>query len=116
MITEYQHNLLGRDLIDKFGVLTVNHVKEADTDTVKATLDRHPKLFQEELGKLKGIQAKVHVDGDRVPVFFKPGPLPYATRRKVEEELQRLEQDQVIEPVKYSDLAAPIVPVLKPNG
>ena len=37
MITEYQHNLLGRDLIDKFGVLTVNHVKEADTDTVKAT-------------------------------------------------------------------------------
>ena len=37
-------------------------------------------------------------------------------RKKEEEELQRLEQDQVIEPVKYSDWAAPIVPVLKPNG
>ena len=39
---------------------------DADTDTVRATLDRHPKLFQEELGKLKGVQAKVHVDGDRI--------------------------------------------------
>ena len=48
--------------------------------------------------------------------FFKPRPLPYDMRKKVEEELQRLEQDQVIEPLKYSDWAAPIVPVLKPNG
>ena len=37
-------------------------------------------------------------------------------RKKVEEELQRLEQDHIIEPVKYSDWAAPTVPVLKPNG
>ena len=66
MVTEYQHNLLGRDLTDKFGVLTINLVTDADTDIVRATLDRHPKLFQEELGKLKGVQAKVHVDGDRI--------------------------------------------------
>ena len=65
-VTEYQHNLLGRDLTDKFGVLTINLVTDADTDIVRATLDRHPKLFQEELGKLKGVQAKVHVDGDRI--------------------------------------------------
>ena len=91
MVTEYQHNLLGRDLIDKMGVLTVNLVNwESDTDTVTATLDRHPKLFQEEWGKLKGVQ--VNVDGDTAPIFFKQWPLPYATRRKLEEELQRLEQ------------------------
>ena len=65
-VTEYQHNLLGRDLTDKLGVLTINLVTDADTDTVRATLDRHPKLFQEELGQLKGVQAKVHVDGDRI--------------------------------------------------
>ena len=65
-VTEYQHNLLGRDLTDKLGVLAINLVTDADTDIVRATLDRHPKLFQEELGKLKGVQAKVHVDGDRI--------------------------------------------------
>ena len=43
-----QRNLLGRDLTGKLGVLTINLVKDADIDTVKATLDRHPKSFQEE--------------------------------------------------------------------
>ena len=46
IVTEYQHNLLGRDLIDKQGVLTINLVKDADTDTMKAALDRHPKVVQ----------------------------------------------------------------------
>ena len=73
-------------------------------------------MFQEESGKLKWVQAKVYVDGDRAPTVYKPRPLSYAMRKKVEEELQKLEQDQVTEPVKYSDWAAPIVPVLKPNG
>ena len=48
LVIEYQNNLLGRYLIDKLGVLTINLVKDADIDTVKATLDRPPKLFQEE--------------------------------------------------------------------
>jgi transposase InsO family protein len=37
-------------------------------------------------------------------------------KKKVEDEIARLEKDGVIEPVKFSDWAAPIVPVLKPNG
>ena len=69
IVTEYQHNLLGRDVTVKLGVLTINLVKDADTDAAKATLDRHPKLLQEELCKLKGVQAKVHVDGDRAPIL-----------------------------------------------
>ena len=48
IVNEYQHKLLGRYLIDKLGLLTINLVKDADIDTVKTTLDRPPKLFQEE--------------------------------------------------------------------
>ena len=69
IVTEYQHYLLGRDLTVKLGVLTINLVNDADTDAAKATLDRHPKLLQKELCKLKGVQAKVHVDGDRAPIL-----------------------------------------------
>ena len=39
--------------------------------------------------------------------------LPYAMRDKVEMELQHLQDQGIISPVKYSKWAAPIVPVLK---
>ena len=50
------------------------------------------------------------------PKFFKPRSVPYELKRKVEEELDRLVQTKVIEPVRYSDWATPIVPVLKADG
>jgi hypothetical protein len=37
-------------------------------------------------------------------------------RAKVEQELSRLEKEGIIQPVKFSDCAAPIVPVVKENG
>ena len=39
-------------------------------------------------------------------------------KTKVEEELERLEKEgiDIIEPVQYADWAAPIVPILKPDG
>ena len=42
--------------------------------------------------------------------------MPYALKVKIEKELDRLEQDGVIEPVTFSEWAAPIVPVLKKDG
>ena len=37
-------------------------------------------------------------------------------REKVEQELDRLQQQGVLTPVAFSDWAAPIVPVLKKDG
>ena len=39
--------------------------------------------------------------------------MPYAMRMKVKAELDRLQEQVIIEPVTFSDWAAPIVPVLK---
>ena len=43
-------------------------------------------------------------------------PVPFAIREKVEKELDRLQALGVIQPVRFSDWAAPIVPVLKSDG
>ena len=39
--------------------------------------------------------------------------MPYTLREKVENELDQLQAVGIIEPVQFSDWAAPIVPVLK---
>ena len=42
--------------------------------------------------------------------------MPYALQNIIEAELERLESDNIVEPIKFSEWAAPIVPVLKPDG
>ena len=42
--------------------------------------------------------------------------MPYSMRDKVNQELEKLQQQGIIEPVQFSEWAAPIVPVLKSDG
>ena len=42
--------------------------------------------------------------------------MPYALRSWIEQELTRLEDSGIIERVEFSDWAAPIMPVVKPDG
>ena len=72
-------------------------------------------VFKEGLGKLKGYEAKIHVDPEDTPRFCKARPVPYSLRGKVEEELECLEKEGIIEPVQFAEWAAPVVPVLKSN-
>ena len=81
---------------------------------VQEVLSKH-EIFKEEQGMLKGMKA-IHVSAEACPKFYRPWSIPYAGRAKVEEELDRLLKDGIITPVKYAEWAAPIVPVLKPDG
>ena len=109
-------SLMGRDWIS---VLHPNLVvlNSSMDGSLKSLLDKHAALFKEELGQIKGVKVKIHVDPKARPSsFFKPRPVPYALRARVEEELKRLETAGIIEPVSYSDWAAPVVPVVKGDG
>lgn len=72
-------------------------------------------VFKPELGKLKGIEAKLQVAVNAVPKFCKPRNVPYTLRQAVEKELEKLESEGVISPTNYSEWAAPIVSVSKKN-
>ncbi|KAK3773717.1 hypothetical protein RRG08_001446 [Elysia crispata] len=65
---------------------------------------------------LKGTKARIHLKEDAQPRFFKPRPVPYAVKAKVEEELRKLEKDNIITKVTHSEWAAPLVVVPKENG
>ncbi|KAF4090749.1 hypothetical protein AMELA_G00055870, partial [Ameiurus melas] len=106
-------SLSGRDWLRKMK-LNWHEIKYAHT--TEDILYRYSDVFRDELGTLKGVTVKLHVDPDAAPRFFKPRVVPYAMKSKVEEELERLQALGIIEPVQFSRWAAPIVPVLKPDG
>ena len=73
-------------------------------------------MFQEGLGKITGFKTRIEVHTDAKPRYFKPTPVPYALQNKIEVQLERLQSNNIVEPIKFSEWAAPIVPVLKPDG
>ena len=72
-----------------------------------------PKVFSQRLGCLKDIKVNIPIVEDAKPKFFKARPVPYSLRKRVDDELEKLEKQNVWKKVKYSRWAAPIVVVLK---
>ena len=71
-------------------------------------LERNQEVFQPRLGLVKDVKAKLYVDTDARPLFFKARSVPYALRQKVEQELERLQDQDVSIPVPHSEWAAPL--------
>ncbi|VDI55683.1 Hypothetical predicted protein [Mytilus galloprovincialis] len=112
-------NLLGRDWISKIQLnwkeIFAVHVLK-DQPGLEETLSTYNDVFKDELGAIKGVKAKIYVDENATPKYFKARPLPYALKEKVELELEGLEKRGQISRVEFSEWAAPIVPIVKENG
>ena len=80
-------SLLGRDWLSQISLdwSEIHHVR---TESLQAILDRHPAVFQEGLGTLKGFKAKIYVDPNAPPKFHSARSVPYAVRDKVDQELK----------------------------
>ena len=111
-------SLLGRDWfrVIRLDWSYLKHVQAASSSRYQEVVDRYSSVFKDELGLIKGIQARFEVDANAQPKFCRARPVPYALRSKVEAELERLEKSNIITPVTFSKWAAPIVPVLKQDG
>ena len=79
-------------------------------------LSKYPVELKNELGLLKGTKAKMVVDLGATPIFLKPISVSYYLKEKVEQELAHLQDDGMVSSIRFSDWAAPIVPVVKNNG
>ena len=90
----------------------IHHVKK---ETLEDVLGEYREVFKDELGRFKGPPAQIYVDKEAAPRYFKAMPIPYAMRGRIEAELNRLLAQEINEPVKHVEWAAPVVPVLKPD-
>ncbi|CAF0711795.1 unnamed protein product [Adineta steineri] len=125
VVNGYGNNILGRDWIYALNLHT-RTLDDIDSngstlnvnfgpESLNELMARHSEIFQEGLGCCK-IKAHLHVKPDSIPKFCKPRSLPFAYREAVEQDLNRLINTGIIEPVDVSKWAAPVVVVPKPGG
>ena len=62
---------------------------------------------------MSGVKAKIHVDDGARPIYCKARPVPYLLKDQIDLELNRLFKEGTLEPVDFSEWAAPIVPIVK---
>ncbi|XP_043211817.1 uncharacterized protein LOC122376161 isoform X1 [Amphibalanus amphitrite] len=120
VVESHGPNLLGRDWLatlklDWCGIKQVRNLGESPGDVVGKLKAKYNDVFSKELGCFKDVEISFDVDQTVSPRFMKARHLPYAYRRRVEEQLQAEVEAGVLEPVKSSDWACQIVPVLKPD-
>lgn len=106
--------LLGRNFTYEFklNLTNVNYLAGG----VDAIFQEYPEVFTEKLGTFKTQKLHLSLKDGATPKFFRPRPLPYALKKRVDEELENLIKNNIIESVPYSDWGTPIVPVIKKDG
>ena len=112
-------SLIGREWIAEFHLLSVHQTEpEPVPSSLTSLLTEYSDLFDTvTLPPIKGFKAHLHIKPNSNFKLFKPRPVPYALRPKVEAELERLESLGIISKVETAEFSTtPIVPVLKPNG
>ena len=109
-------NLLGRDLLPALHISLNLADSSVHAVTDKSVVSKFPEVFKEELGTFKGIEVSFDVEESISPKYFKARNVPYAMRAKVDAALDKLLEQEIIQPVAHSNWAAPIVPVLKGDG
>ena len=112
------NNLCGRDLMEKLGIHLIgvdenSKVLAINSNNVSDLLDNY---HIDQSLPIADFEAKIYMKDDVQPKFIKARQVPEAHKVLVNEALDDLVKENIIEPVKYSEWASPIVPVLKSNG
>lgn len=110
--------LLGRSFLRSFGFkLTINSIRDDTVSTISSQIKSDfSEVFDNNLGAFTQHKISISIDQNAKPVFFKPRPVPFAWKSKIENQLRDLVKKDVLEPVQSSHWGTPLVPVLKPNG
>ena len=95
----------------------VGHVPQTKDQRIREIIQEYQSVFQGE-GKLKNTQVKLHIKDNVQPVMQPQRRIPYHLRKAVSKELEKLQEEDIIERVKDqpSPWISPIVCTPKKDG
>ena len=82
-------------------------VRSVNTKPLYTLMQQYQSLFAEGLGTVTPYKATLQVPPDATPRFFKPRPVLFAIKEAIGQELDRREQQGIIEKAAHSEWAAP---------
>ena len=106
-------SLLGRNWLSAIKLDWQQIFKLEVNPALQGVLRCFSAVFKEELGTVQGVKARIHINLQGSPIFYKARTVPFALRDEVEADLDRLLKEDISESVNFSNWAAPIVPVPK---
>ena len=83
---------------------------------MEAVLGKHTTVFEAGLGTIQGLEAKLYLKEGAKPRFCRARQVPFTIREKVEIEIDRQVALGILEPLKFSEWAMPVVPIMKKDG
>ena len=93
-------------------IFKVQTVKDVGLDKLKEILAKHEAVFDGKFRKVEGTYVTLSVAPEAKPRYFKPRSVLYILKMKIDE-LGGLERKGTISPVRFSEWATAIVPILK---
>ena len=114
-------SLMGREWLNEIKINWQELNLAAETSApmnseVGRLLQKYENVFKEGLGVMNTFEARLQVKEGARPRFCKARPVPFTLKAAIDRELDRLENEGILEPVTYSEWAAPVVPVPKTEG
>ncbi|KAL4098951.1 hypothetical protein QTP88_023458 [Uroleucon formosanum] len=85
-------------------------------ENIEKILKNFEHLFKNEIGTFNKYQISLNIKKGATPKVFKPRSIPLALKSKVESEIDRLIDNNILTPVNYSEFTISEVPILKPGG
>ncbi|CAF0866872.1 unnamed protein product [Brachionus calyciflorus] len=101
--------ILGLETLEALEIISI-------TCSINDELNKYPNLFSGKVGKFKDIKVKLHINQNVVPVRQPHRRIPFHLRDRVEDEIQRMLDMDIIEPASGpTPWVSPIVVVPKPG-
>ncbi|KAL1446934.1 hypothetical protein WDU94_009845 [Cyamophila willieti] len=118
IISQRVDPIFGRDWIREVSLdwAEIKSVKSTEVTRLEDILTTYEDVFQEKIGTIPSELGHLELKPDATPIFHSPRPVPYSKKLKIEQELERLEKEDIITRVDHSDWGTPIVAITKPNG
>lgn len=109
-------SLLSYGTAHALGLVNIEVNKIATAPVEPHLKQQYPNVFNG-IGKMKNFEVKLHIDEGVTPVAQPARRIPFHLRKKVSQELKRLEQEDIIEKVEGpTPWVSPLIAIPKKNG